>query len=33
MLIVAQRTGVLSAVDKLMALRDGRIELFGQAIR
>jgi ATP-binding cassette subfamily C protein len=28
-LIVAHRTGVLAAVDKLMALRDGRIELFG----
>jgi ATP-binding cassette subfamily C protein len=28
-LIVAHRTGVLAAVDKLMLLRDGRIELYG----
>ena len=29
MLIVAHRTGVLGAVDKLMLLREGRIELYG----
>jgi len=28
-LIVAHRTGVLAAVDRLMFMRDGRIELFG----
>jgi ATP-binding cassette subfamily C protein len=28
-LIVAHRTGVLAAVDKLMVLREGRIDLFG----
>jgi ATP-binding cassette subfamily C protein len=28
-LIVAHRTGVLAAVDRLMVMRDGRIELFG----
>jgi PrtD family type I secretion system ABC transporter len=28
-LIVAHRTGVLAALDKLMVLRDGRLELFG----
>ncbi|MGA0599837.1 type I secretion system permease/ATPase [Caulobacter sp. KR2-114] len=28
-IVVAHRTGVLSAVDKLMMLRDGRIELYG----
>jgi ATP-binding cassette subfamily C protein len=28
-LIVAHRTGVLAAVDKLMVLRDGRLELYG----
>jgi ATP-binding cassette subfamily C protein len=28
-LIVAHRTGVLSAVDKLMLLRDGHVELYG----
>lgn len=28
-LIVAHRTGVLSAVDKLMMLRDGRLEMYG----
>jgi PrtD family type I secretion system ABC transporter len=29
-LIIAHRTGVLSAIDKLMVLRDGRIDLYGQ---
>jgi ATP-binding cassette subfamily C protein len=28
-LIVAHRTGILAAVDRLMVMRDGRIELFG----
>ena len=28
-LIVAHRTGVLAAVDKLMVLREGRLDLFG----
>jgi ATP-binding cassette subfamily C protein len=28
-LIVAHRTGVLAAVDRLMVIRDGRIELYG----
>lgn len=28
-IIVAHRTGVLAAIDKLMVLRDGRVELFG----
>jgi PrtD family type I secretion system ABC transporter len=28
-LIVAHRTGILAAVDKLMVMRDGRIELYG----
>jgi ATP-binding cassette subfamily C protein len=28
-LVVAHRTGVLAAVDKLMVLRDGRLELYG----
>jgi PrtD family type I secretion system ABC transporter len=28
-LIVAHRTGILSAVDRLMVMRDGRIEMFG----
>ncbi|HET9161200.1 MAG TPA: type I secretion system permease/ATPase [Caulobacteraceae bacterium] len=28
-LIVAHRTGVLAALDKLMVLRDGRLEIFG----
>ena len=28
-LIVAHRMGVLSAVDKILVLRDGRIEAFG----
>jgi ABC-type protease/lipase transport system fused ATPase/permease subunit len=28
-LVVAHRTGVLAAIDKLMVLKDGRIELYG----
>ncbi len=28
-LVVAHRTGVLQALDKLMVLREGRIELYG----